>query len=315
MFTPESVSNFGDLLQSVERLVIENSQSNQILKDLNDLEIGVDRKPTKYPYLIVYPVSETLKRLYTSNGYADVDRIIQFEVKVFKDSQEAAFGQANGIINNIKTLFTKRRNSEIWRVKNQYGNKIVFNTKVEDISPEDPELVLDGLHLSAKINITFTGQIKINEFSVIDGDRNLYESSSLKEIVKITYEILNRYKDTVLSPIKTFKYGIIKAIHVIPALVVTANDAVIDNKYAGSDTYRTDLSVVVYSNLYGGVNNIYENLRLIDVTRKILFANKYFLNRGLDYNLNLIEYGVVEKGENLYFASRLNFQVWSYDSY
>ena len=58
MFTIEGTSTFAEVLDNLHTKIKVNIQSGGRLKDLKEVQVGVDHTPTSFPYLTLFPLTE-----------------------------------------------------------------------------------------------------------------------------------------------------------------------------------------------------------------------------------------------------------------
>jgi hypothetical protein len=303
MFALENSSTNVELLQSINKAIIDSKQSSGLFKDFNSISVGADEYSTKYPYLIVIPLEENLIRMFT-NGYADVKRTYQFTIRGMKPTQEASFGLVIGLSNNIKQFFSRKSINKDWRLKALRNQKsIVFNVKISDISYDDFVQTHEGVISQSKLTIEFYSQIKTDVIEPI-ATNELFQTN-LKELTKIIYEILNNYKASLLSEVRTLKYGNIEPISFYPAITIIPLRSDLISRFAGADSNVSSHSVYVLTDFNNIPKSIYNNMDIIHKVRDILFANKYLFKRAYDYSLLSIKYGESNLGDVNYFTSQL----------
>lgn len=311
MFTIEGTSTFAEVLDNLHTKIKVNINSGGRLKDLREVQVGVDHTPTAFPYLTLFPLTEVIERVY-STGYCDVNRTIRFQVVASTPKSDSSYGIATGITNSIKNLFYSRYNASFWMLKDSRDNKIVYSTNVVDMAIEDPVDTVHGIRVKCYVDIAFKCQIKIDILrhkSALD-----LQNSDIKEITKIIHQIYKGYGNTLLTEINTFNYGVIQPIKMYPAIAVISENAGIEPfTSGGADLFTVNNFTYVYSKFTGGPQSIYKNMDIIDKCRQILFANKYFLNRSFDYEMNTMEYGITQLYEDLVFVSNLNLIIKSFE--
>lgn len=314
MLSEDYLSTTEDLLRSVEDNIIQNINSAGVLRDLQFVSIGYPRNPSGYPHLVITPSSEELLRVYTSNSICDINRTIRFTVYSFKSDQKSAFGQSLGLINTLKDLFTKKYNNSFWELKSlRTGNRINFNTTIERIDSPDPMSVLGGILSQSSVDIVFLTQSKIDEVQhVRSGD--LYETNP-KELTKICAEVLEQYKDSYLSEIKTFKYGITEPVNIMkfPAISCVMGYSNVTQRFAGADSFNATLTILLFTDLYGNRDSLYKNVNIINKIKNVMFANKYMFNRCFNHKIGMITYNVIVDTKRLQYASQLDIDTQSYE--
>lgn|SRR5690606_19148592 len=303
-----------EILSSIESSIRNNIASQGILKDINFTSLGYLQNPSAYPHLVITPLRDRVLRFYTE-GFMDVERTIRFSVMAKKENQAASFGQSNGLINSIRLLFSKKRSSDFWRLKSlDTNNFIVFNTTMDEIVSPDP-LVIDGAFFTtASIDISFLTQSKVLN------SRYLYypnlQSTSPKELTKIYYEVLQSYKHTLLSNIKTFKYGVSEPLSGIkyPMSSIFMGLGSSSPDFAGADVLNSRLTVMIFNTLYNKRESILELVSLIEKIRDITILNKYMFNRCFDYSIGEINYGIAgNTEEQLYYVGQLDIDTKSFE--
>lgn len=310
MFSKNETSTFVELLKSINNKVLNSKRQNLGLGEFKSLSIGVDEVSTGYPYLMVLPIREQIKRVYTTS-YADVVRTVMFRVRTIKPKQDAAFGQALGLINNIKETFARKSANHLWKLKNLKGSKIVFNTKIGDIQHVDHQDHPKGVIAEAALSIDFFCQIRTDAIRPVSASQ--LSSTNLKELTKIIAEIIGRYKDAGLPTIKTLKYGAIEPISKFPAVVIRPDVADIETRFSGSDSYESSFIISVFTDFLNAPNSIYTNLSIIHKIRDILFANKFMFNRVYDYDANEFVTGTSILNDIGYFTTELYLRCSSFE--
>jgi hypothetical protein len=297
-------------MQAIDRSIKANRKAQGSLSTLTDVAMAMDRKPTGYPILTTYPLSERLIRYYTG-GICDVERIVRFEVQAVKPTAQTSFGMSTGLINNVRLHFSRMRNSDTWQLKNEAGQDIVFNTQVSEIKTHDPIAEVNAIYTASHIDVSFICQIRIDDLAPL-GSSGL-TNTNMKELIKILSEILEGYKTTTLSEIKTIKYGQVEPIKAFPAIAILSETADIKKKFSGVDVYDTNIAILAYSELFKLPESVYQNLDIIDKVRKIVFANKYILNRVYNYTINPIVHGIAEVGGKFVMSSQLAINTQSFE--
>lgn len=311
MLSDANVSTFSDLLKSINKRIVDSRNQGLGMDEFKSLSIGADEYSTSYPYLMAIPVSETIQRYYT-NDFADVIRKVSFRVRAIKPKQEASFGQANGLANNIKNLFNRKRTETHWKLPSlNNGNPIVFNVKISEITFADHINTPQGVVSEAQLDIDFYGQVKTDAYLVNKTEQ--LNQTNLKEMTKIIFELLTRYKETALFGVKTIKYGPVDPIRYYPAVVITPDVAEINSRFVGSDSYDSSYYVYVFTDFLNVPDSIYKNLDIIHQVRNILFANKYLFNRSYDYDFNDILIGTTYLDEVGHFTSQLGVNCSSFE--
>jgi len=197
-------------------------------------------------------------------------------------------------------------------LKDSRDNKIVYSTRVEDIAIEDPIDTVYGIQIKSHVDISFKCQINLAMLSH-KGALEL-QNSDIKEITKIIHQIYKSYGSTLLTEINTLNYGVVQPIKMYPAIAIISENAGVEPfTSGGADLFTVNNFTYLYSKFTGGPQSIYKNMDIIDKCRQILFANKYFLNRSFDYEMNTIEYGITQLYEDLVFVSTLNLITKSFE--
>jgi hypothetical protein len=249
--------------------------------------------------------------MYTGN-FADVIRTVSFRVRTIKPKLDASFGQANGLANNVKNLFSRKKDSNYWKMRDlNSGNSIVFNAKVSDIQFLDHIKVVEGVICEAQLNIDYMCQIKTNTVKPMTTTE--LSTTNLKEMTKIIYELISRSKASYLPSIKTIKYGAIEPISRYPAVVIIPDNADIDGRFTGVDSYDSRYIIHVFSDFLNAPKSIYENLDIIHKIREIMFANKFLFHRSYDTNMDETLFGTTDLGDNRFFASQLVIESSSFE--
>lgn len=311
MFSSNNSSTFSELLSSLDFIIRDNNQNQGSLKDFKSLSIGIDISSTGYPFLILYPVYEKILRMYTG-GFADVVRRVQCQIRCIKPTQDASFGQSNGLANNLKIFFNKRLNNKNWKIKSKLTQEyITTNIKISDITFEAFVKVPEGVLSQSSLIFDFYSQIKIDTIAPVSSQS--LSTTSLKELTKIIYEILSNYKVSILNNVKTFKYGSIEPISYFPAVSVIPGSCDVSNRFAGSDSYNSEYFVHSIVELFNFPSNLYLSLDIIHKIRNILIANKYFSNKAFDYSVSDINYGPILIDDKNYFSSQLSVNASSFD--
>lgn len=312
MFSYDNTSTFADLLKSINKRVVDSISQGLSLGEIKSVSIGSDEYSTKYPYLTAIPTSEKLTRVYTNN-FADVSRVVTFSIRSIKPTATAAFGQVNGLMNNLKNLFKRQNYSDFWRLKElNSGNPIVFNTKVSEIKFLDYVIMTEGVIAEASMNIDFSCQIRTDSIKPVPSEE--LGETNLKETTKIIHEILTRYKNSVFSTVKTLKYGNIEPISHYPAIVVIPISAEINSRFRGSDSYDGTYNINVYTDFLNAPNSIYDSLNIIHKVRDILLANRFIFSRCFDYSLEDITFGTTMLEDIGYFTAQLEINLSSFES-
>ena len=311
MFSNDTTSSFSALLKAINKKVTDSVQQGLGLDEFKSLSIGVDEASTKYPYLYVLPISEYVVRKYTKD-FADVIRTVSFRVRTIKPNLNASFGQANGLANNVKNLFSRKKGSDYWKMKDlNSGNSIVFNAKVSEIQFLDHIKVVEGVICEAQLNIDYMCQIKTNTIQPMNTTE--LNTTNLKELTKIIYELISRSRASYLPQIKTIKYGAIEPISRYPAVVIVPDNAEIEGRFTGVDTYNSRYIIHVFTDFLNAPKSIYENLDIIYKIREIMFANKFLFHRSYDTNMDELIMGTTDIGDTRFFASQLVVESSSFE--
>lgn len=312
MFSINSCSTNSDLLRSINKTILDSNKSGGYFSEFRSFSLGYDESSTKYPYLIVAPISEIIKRIYTS-GFADVDRKYTFIIRGIKPTHEGSFGLVNGLANSIKIFFSRRISNPYWKLTSiSNGEIIVFNTKVSEITFEEYVNTREGVLSQAKLSITFSGLLFLEELQQNSTDE-LFQTN-LKEITKIIHEIFSKYKLSYLSEVKTLKYGTIEPISHFPGVTIVPEESSSDSRFAGADIYSSNYSIYCLTSFQNNPISIYQNLDIIHKLRNILIANKYIFKRAFDYDLSTINFGELYVGDLNYFSSQIKLSLLSLDS-
>jgi len=142
----QTTSSFGEVILSIDTFLKKNLKTHESLKDYAYYSIGIDRNTPQFPYLVVYPVSETISRIYSS-GLADIKRVIRFETKTLKPKQDLALNQSIGLTNNVRLLFAEKKKDAVWKFTNAENKQIVFNAQVSEVRTEDVITLNQGLQV------------------------------------------------------------------------------------------------------------------------------------------------------------------------
>jgi hypothetical protein len=205
------------------------------------------------------------------------------------------------------------RNSSntFWDLKSlDTRESIVLNTTIANISQSEPFPNNNGVYTKARVDIEFLTQYKLNDLIQNSGDR--VKETNSKEITKIVYEVLKGYKDSLLGEVKSWKYGILEPGTVLPMVAVYLGNANISHELAGVDLFNAKLTILVYNAVVGYQYSIYQNLNIIDKVRKIVFANKFMLNKCRDHKLGEITYGVIGVDDYNY-VSQFDVELQSFE--
>jgi hypothetical protein len=311
-FNELNVSTFAELLASINRHIVDNVKRGQSLSDYNSLSIGVDESSTQYPYLMVHPMVETIERRYTK-PYADVIRDVRFVTRTLKPTQNASFGQAMGLSNNIKNYFKRKIENYIWQLEKSNGARIVYNTDIGDIEFSDYQSYSQGVVSEVTMTISFYCQIELDELRPISTTE--LDETNLKEMTKIIHEIIKSYRSGYLPEIKTLKYGASEPISHYPAIVVTPSTGDIESRFVGTDTYESEYFVYAYTDFLNAPNSIYENLDIMHKIRAILLANRFLFNRTYDVAVDTINYGTSFFKDIGYYTGQLVVNSSSFEKH
>lgn len=314
MLSEEYISTTEDLLRAIEYKIKQNIENSNDLRNLKFVSLGYARNPSGYPHLVITPYSEETLRVYTSNSICDINRTIRFTVYSYKSDQKSAFGQALGLINTIKDLFMQKYNNPFWEIRSLLTNeRINFDTNVDKIVSPDPMSYLGGILSQAYVDITFLTQSKIDIVQHIRSGE-LYETNT-KELTKICFEILEQYKNTYLSEINTFKYGITEPVNIMkfPAVSCVMGYSTIQQKFASVDVFNATLTILLFTDLFGNRDSLYKNVNIINKIKNVMFANKYMFNRCFNHKIGMITYNVLVDEKKLQYASQLDIDTQSYE--
>jgi hypothetical protein len=313
MLSESNLTSTAGLLKALEFNIIENKKSQRELKDLALINVGLPKNINTYPYLTIFPTKETIRRTYTG-GISDVIRTFRFSVTSYTNNAKTSIGQSSGIVNNLKNLFEKKRSSYFWKIKSlNTGETIISDVAIKDIVSSNPINLKDNFFITTYIDIDFLTHSKINSISNFHPSE-LTETNP-KELTKITNDILEKYKDSVLNEVKMFRYGIIEPLNnsKFPLVSTVMGNSNITQELSSVDTYKANLTILLFNETFSFQYSIYQNLDIIDKIRSVIYGNRYFLNKCYDYKIGDITYNIHEWNGQMLYVSQLDIETKSYE--
>ena len=294
------------ILRRIENLITDNKKSGGSLSVLESIDIGSQKTIKTSCHLSLFPMSQEIIRVYTG-GEADIKRNYRFMVTVKKPNTLAATNLVNGLLNNIRILFNRNINKDLWRLgsKDKYP---VYNTVISDIQLSEDK-VLEDLTFSGHVDVSFLCKYEINSIpSYFDIKDSMKHEVNPKEISKTIVEILEKYaiglgvkKVFLNSPVEEY-----------PGISVFPGNSSLNRKFVGVNQLDNFFEVVLFTRDLSK-DDVYNNLKLTDALLNILYINKGFSGRSYNTLFNGVQYGLIENNEEMVFVSSISIKTESFD--
>lgn len=315
MFSEQVYSTFSEFLTALVVNLQNNQKSGGSIRDIKTLSVGSLVAPPQYPSLIITPTHEKILHQYTGKTI-DVERGIQFEVTTLKPTIEASHGQCLGLINNLKILLSHKSNESFWRLKTgPHRQDLVINAEVDSIKPLEP-VEIPNMGTFYKTFLKFKFQCKTRLSLDVERVQNLDlgTSTNIKEIGKITSELLEQYKTSLLSDIKTFKHGSLDPVgKEFPQILSYVASSEPEDRFVGVDSFNTDITIAAYINLFNNSRGVFQTLDTLEKIRNIISINSSLLSRCYNMDMGETTFTVDNQEKNNFFIGQFDFNVQSYE--
>ena len=214
----ESYTTTKDLLVDLGRII--KIEKGSRLRSLGDVRVGVIKTPHEFPVVAIIPVTKRYLTLW--NGVANVIHNIRFDVYTRKLDSKAAFNQALGIINTLKTIFKPGYNETGHQVPRQSGEASVCSTSVVDERFTEVYEYAQGLLQYAVLQMEFYSKEPIYQVDPIA--EGFWKYAQAKELMEVVNETSKEYKDITLQDVQAFKVGTLPPQMSFPCVYTTTDE-------------------------------------------------------------------------------------------
>lgn len=302
------------LLESLKQIVEEQVLPGGTLTSLRKVSFGPLRNPMAYPFVSVLPLEERPDEIW--NGKINNIRRIKIESWSHKKDSKASMRSSLGIIEKIKDLFVV--NAEDWLISDpDTGESMMFDVQMGEISPGSNPLPYRNGFISGT-------SIEMDCFSRDDLHPSLNgvscsqmvqtDSKTLIDTIANVYKGYRTGAENVLASTRSFKSFTLPPQAVYPVIFIGIERENRDHTFAGRDSIFRSINIHTLSKLLDKEEALKQNLKIADLCRRILFANKDFGGRAIHYEYRGIVYGQLTLGAQLLYGSSLNFDIQSFEN-
>ena len=117
----------------------------------------------------------------------------------------------------------------------------------------------------------------------------------------------------VLTSLEGFKSFTLPPVMKFPILFIGIEGIIRDHKFTGRDAVYRDINIYVMHQMTNKETSLIRNVELVDLCRRILFANKHFSGYAAHFEYKGITYGQLEAASGLIYGSSLRFSLESWE--
>lgn len=310
---PEPVT-MSRILESSKQIVEEQVLPGGTLTSLRKVSFGPLRNPMAYPFVSILPLEERPYEIL--NGEIDNIRRIKIESWSHKKDSKSSMRSSLGIAEKLKDLFVV--NAEKWLVPDpDTGVDMMFDVQIGEISPgSNPMPYRNGFISGASIEVDCFSRDDLHPG--INGTSYSQmvqtDSKTLIDTIANTYKNYRTGAENVLASTRSFKSFTLPPQAVYPVIFVGIERESRDHTFVGRDSILRSINVHVLNKLLDKEDALKQNLKIVDLCRRILFANKDFQGRAMHFDYRGIVYGQLTLGSQLLYGSSLNFDIQSFEN-
>ncbi len=297
------------LLQSVQKTIKTQTNAGGTLTSTKKVYLGPAHNPMKYPVVSVLPIEERSDGIW--NGVINNIRRIRIEAFSHKNKSKASMRSSMGIIEKVKDLFIT--NASDWLIPDPDTEvDMMYETLMENIVPgSNPTPYRNGFISSAFIELDCYSRDGLHDGVGGTSSSQLIESDAktLVDTLTSTFKKYNVGVESFLSSTRSFKSFTLPPQPVYPVLFVGIEGENRSHKYTGRDQVTRSVNVYILSKLLDRSEALEQNLKIVDMCRRIFFANKDLGGRAAHFDYRGIVFGQLTINNQLLYGSSLNADI------
>lgn len=296
-------------LQSIQKTLKTQMNTGGTLTSIKKAYLGPAHNPVGYPIVSVLPIEEKSDDIW--NGVLNNTRRIRIEAFSHKAKSKASMRSSMGIIENVKDLFVS--GASTWLIPDPDTEvDMMYETLMENIVPgSNPTPYRNGFISSASIELDCSSRDGLHDGVGGTSASQLIESDA-KTLVDTLMSTFKKYKvgvESFLESTRSFKSFTLPPQPVYPVLFVGIEGESRFHKYTGRDQVVRSVNVYVLSKLLDKGDALEQNLKIIDMCRRIFFANKDLGGIAAHFDYRGIIFGQLTVNNQLLYGSSLNIDI------
>ena len=301
-------------LESVKKTIEAQTTAGGTLTSIDKTFLGPAHNPAKYPIIAVVPVEESPQDIW--NDRLNSIRRIRIEAFSHKNDSKASMRSSMGLIEQVKNLFVAK--APAWLIPDPTtGVDMMFDTNMVDIEPNSvPSPYRNGFITSAAIDLYCFSRDELHPDVKGTSFAQLVETDSktLVDTIRRIYKTYDIGIEDQLSSVKSFKSFTLPPAPVYPVLFVGIEAEQRSHKYVGRDEVIRSITIYVLNKLLKREDALAQNLKIIDLCRRIFFANRDLEGRASHFDYRGIVYGQLTLNNQLLYGSSLNLDIQSIEA-
>lgn len=303
-----------DLLLNLGRILKEEKADR--LRSVEDIRIGVIRTPPQFPVIAVVPINRRVSG--ATNGILDVLHTVRFDIYTKKLDAQAAFNQGVGIVNTLKTILLPSYTETGYQVKTDQEDGAIQTCASSEVVDERFTDIIDYnntlVHYALLTLEFFSHWTTYQSHLTIESVASLRETPP-KELMEVLFEIVKDFKETELSKVESFKYGSLPPQPQYPCVYVTTDSLTPMRTLTSAEVDEHETKIQILTKLLDTQESLLSNMEIAEKIFDILNANSYLGGRIMEYRQPTIDFGQMELGDTMLYASTINLNIRSLNTY
>jgi len=297
------------LLRSAKKTIDAQTETGGTLTSIKKVFLGPAHNPAVYPVISVLPVEELPIEIW--NGLIETNRRIKIEAFSHKKKSKDSMRASMGIIEQVKDLFITKADAWLMPDPDTDVNMLYDSIIGETVPGSNPVPYRNGFISSASIIINCFSKDELH-YNIDGTSASSLSETDAKTIVDTLLATFKSYQtgaEDFLSSTKSFKSFTLPPVPVYPVLFVGIESESRVHKYTGRDAVNRSVNVYAISKLLSRESSLRQNLTMIDLCRRIFFANKDLGGIVNHYDYRGIVYGQLTVNNELLYGSSLNIDL------
>ena len=302
------------LLDNTEAIVETETIPAGTLPSIYNTYVGPKRNPPKYPFISIIPLTEFPASV--NNGEIHNVRRVRIEAYSKSADSRAAMRASIGITEQIKNLFEV--NAPNWQIPDKdTGDPTVFDNVIGEIVPSDTSIPYRNEFIQMS-SLDLECHSKDPFHAGVDGTSSAtfsqVDTKTLIDTITAVYKTYRTGAEDILSDIKGFRSFVLKPQMKFPLIFFGIEVHNRDHAFAGRDLVNREVSIYVLHKTGNYTTSLRRNLEIVELCRKIWFANKDFGGKVFNFTYSGITYGQITTDNELLFGSTLRFMTQTVDN-
>ena len=297
------------LLDNIEAIIETETTPTGTLPSIYNTYVGPVRNPAKYPFISVLPINEN--PIAILNGEIRNVRRVRIEAYSKSAKSRSAMRASIGIVEQIKNLFVV--NTPNWQIPDKdTGDPTVYDNIIGEIIPSDSGVPYRNEFIQMA-SIVLECYSKDPLHDGVDGTSSAtfsqVDTKTLIDTITAVYKTYRTGAEDILQDIKGFRNFVLKPQMKFPLIFIGIEVHNRDHTFVGRDTVNREVSIYVLHKTGDYTTSFRRNLEIIELCRKIWFANKDFGGKVFHFTYSGITYGRITAENDMLFGSTLRFMT------